>query len=220
MSSILEALKKLEDEKAARRGGMGNLAGKVAKTGRRTRQTSMVLIAGGMAAVAVISVLITYIAMNGISSHRDNKPARNEPIQASPPPVAQQLPTGTSAPPRGSAGQTVLLPIEMAKVIPERPGPPATATGKSSQQTASRRLIPPSAPQDTHPERAASGKSLPSLTVSGIAWQKDNINRMAVVNSTPVREEGMIEGALVKEILPDRVRFSINGKEFDVSLEK
>lgn len=220
MSSILEALKKLEDEKAARRGGMGNLASKVAKTGRRTRQTSMALIAGGMLAVAVVSILATYIAMNGFSGHRDDKSVLKWPAQTSPPPVTPLLPTGASAPPRGSASQTVLLPIETTKVIPGRPGTPAAVTRISGQRTSTGRVSPPSAPQETPSERTASGKSVPSLTVSGIAWQKDNVNRMAVVNSTPIREEGMVEGAVVKEILPDRVRFSFNGKEFDVSLEK
>jgi general secretion pathway protein B len=70
------------------------------------------------------------------------------------------------------------------------------------------------------PERLVTEAPPLSLTVSGIAWQKENINRMAVVNSTPVREGGMVEGARVKQILPDRVRFSLNGKEFDVLLEK
>ena len=43
---------------------------------------------------------------------------------------------------------------------------------------------------------------------------------MAVVNGVPVREGDTVEGATVKEILADRVRFSFNGKEFEVPMEK
>jgi general secretion pathway protein B len=61
---------------------------------------------------------------------------------------------------------------------------------------------------------------LPPITVSGIAWQKDNSARLAVINGTTVAEGGMVEGARVQEILPDRVHFSFNNREFDIYMKK
>ena len=218
MSSILEALKKLEDEKAARRGGTGNLAGKVAKTGRRPRQAPAWLVPGGMLAVAVVSVLVTYLAVTGISSRRiESAPAKKPPVVSPAPDIL--------SPPVGAAVTDELK--------PSRPHPPPEKKSKGAAKvlpgaTAGNRVILPKpygipgAPASVASEKSAPESSVPTptMTVSGIAWQKDNAFRMAVVNGSPVREGGTAEGATVKEILPDRVRFSFNGKEFEVSMEK
>lgn len=219
MSSILEALKKLEDEKAARRGGMGNLAGKVAKTGRRPRQAPAWLVPGGMVAVAVVSVLITYFAVTGISSRRSEIAPAKSPPGVSPAPDSQPPPAGAPV---------------TEELKPSQPYPPAHKKSESAAAvlpgaTARNRAILPkasgkqdaptsSAPVQSAPESA--GSPTPTMNVSGIAWQKDTAFRMAVVNGSPVREGGTVEGTTVKEILPDRVRFSYNGKDFEVSMEK
>lgn len=212
MSSILEALKKLEEEKSTRRNGMGNLAGKVAKTSRRTRQTSALLIAGGMLAVAIVSILVTYVAMNGFSSHRSDRTAGKEQSGAA----------------RDGASQAGPPPIETIQIIPTPLAAPAAISRKPAPPVSAGRNASPSPQPDARgqanlagqSERPTPGKSLPSLTVSGIAWQKDNTNRMAVVNATPVREGSTVEGAMVREILPDRVRFSVDGRDVEVLLEK
>ena len=67
MSSILEALKKLEEEKAARRGGIGNIASRVASAGRRPRQGRTLVLPAAMAAVAVVAVIATYAVMGGVT---------------------------------------------------------------------------------------------------------------------------------------------------------
>ncbi|HLO24496.1 MAG TPA: general secretion pathway protein GspB [Geobacteraceae bacterium] len=215
MSSILEALKKLEDEKAARRGGAGNLAGKVAKGGHRPRRVPAWLIPGSMLAVAVVSVLITYLAMSGGSPHRSE------------PPAAKKAPEGAQTP------DSLLSPAGIPVTEPLKPRELQQPSQKNRQRTAgaaagNHARVPESAVKAE--DRASStpaikpadsaGASLPTMSVSGIAWQKDNAFRMAVVNDVPVREGGTVEGATVTEILPDRVRFSFKGKEFEASLEK
>jgi general secretion pathway protein B len=219
MSSILEALKKLEDEKAARRGGMGNLAGKVAKTGRRPRPASAWLVPGCMVAVAVVSVLVTYFAVTGSSSRRsESAPAKKPPgISLAPDtplppagtPVTNGLKPRQSYPPphKKSESAVAVLPGATAgnrEILPK-------ASGKQEAPTSS-------TPVKSAPE--TEGSPTPSMTVSGIAWQKDTAFRMAVVNGSPVKEGGTVEGTTVKEILPDRVRFSFKGKEFEVPMEK
>ncbi len=218
MSSILEALKKLEDEKAARRGGSGNLAGKVAKTGRRPRQSHPWLLPGGMLAVAVVSVLITYLAMNGFSfRHGESLPAQ-KPQQA-------RLPDT----PLPQAGAPVMDPLSARKpdvaprkksegnAVPLSPAPRRNASpGPESSMKPEARPSP--APAKSRPD--GPGAPLPTLNVSGIAWQNDKAYRLAVVNGVPVREGGTVEGSTVKEILSDRVRFSLNGKDFEVLMEQ
>jgi general secretion pathway protein B len=65
------------------------------------------------------------------------------------------------------------------------------------------------------PEPAA-----PVLKVSGIAWQKDGASLMAVVNGSFVSKGGRVGGARVDEIFADRVRFTFEGKSFEVPLGK
>jgi general secretion pathway protein B len=57
-----------------------------------------------------------------------------------------------------------------------------------------------------------------NLTVSGIAWQDDRSSRRAVVNGTLLSEGKMVGGAKIKEIMPNGVRFSSNGRTFEITL--
>ena len=57
----------------------------------------------------------------------------------------------------------------------------------------------------------------PHLTVSDILPASGG-GRMAIVNGLPVMEGTMVENAVVREILPDRVVFDIDGKSVAVPL--
>ena len=56
------------------------------------------------------------------------------------------------------------------------------------------------------------------IKVSGIAWQEERSARRAVVNGFLMKEGGMVAGAMISEILPERVRFSMSGGEFELSM--
>jgi general secretion pathway protein B len=72
----------------------------------------------------------------------------------------------------------------------------------------------------TGPATAAPVSSGSTLQVSGIAWQKDSADRLAVINGIPLVIGDIIEGAQVREILPDRVRFATKEKSFEIFLGK
>ncbi len=58
----------------------------------------------------------------------------------------------------------------------------------------------------------------PSLTLTGILWHEDPSERRAVVNGTVLTEGSVIEGVKVLEIYPTYVRFSHNGRAFEISM--
>jgi general secretion pathway protein B len=60
----------------------------------------------------------------------------------------------------------------------------------------------------------------PAFAVSGIAWNTDSADRLAIVNGHPLTTGSAVGSAVVEEILPDRVRFSQGGKTFEVPLGK
>jgi hypothetical protein len=70
------------------------------------------------------------------------------------------------------------------------------------------------------PAPAAPKSSVPTLTVTGIAGEKDSPVRLAIVNGTSVVEGSVVNGVKVEKILPDRVRFSYESRFFDVPLNR
>jgi general secretion pathway protein B len=54
--------------------------------------------------------------------------------------------------------------------------------------------------------------------VSGIAWQEQRSSRRAVVNGLLYSEGKTVGGAKIVEIMPNCVRFSSNGRTFEVSI--
>jgi general secretion pathway protein B len=218
MSSILEALKKLEDEKAARRSGSGSLAGKVAKTGRKPRPTPPWFIPGALLAVAAISVLVTYSVMSRTPSPATGPAPAQMQQEAAQPPAGQlpvtPLPAIATPVTDGLGTRRPAPPLEKKKSGSSAMRKEAAAQPKGLEKAAS-----PLTADSGKGTPAHSGETLPKLNVVGIAWQKDTALRLAIVNGVPVREGGVVDGATVREILPDRVRFSVKGKDFDLPLE-
>ncbi|HEY6871459.1 MAG TPA: general secretion pathway protein GspB [Geobacteraceae bacterium] len=219
MSSILEALRKLEEEKAARRGVGGAIAGKVTATSRRGRRRPAWLVPAGMAAVAVVAVLATYAAMGGFSPRPGGSVAGKVPEPAS---VTVTVPA-----PRVDAQAG--MQSDPPRVRPQSPVRREAGAGADAPQlsaAAKHSSIPsPSRPETTPaqaapPPETAASTAPPELNVTGIAWQKDSASRLAVVNGASIAEGASISGARVKEILPDRIIFSFNNKEFEVYLGK
>jgi general secretion pathway protein B len=56
--------------------------------------------------------------------------------------------------------------------------------------------------------------------VTGIAWQNDGQDHIAIVNGVSVSEGSTVEGTRVDKIFPDRVRFSSENGSFEVPLAK
>ena len=221
MSSILEALKKLEEEKAARRGGIGNIASRVTSTGRRRRHGRTLVIPAAMAATALVAIIATYAVMGGLTPRASVSSAvsahRAAPVQAPAVPL-EPAPDPATAAPQGqlpAQSQQVILPAPAAQTasLPAA-APMRTVRPAAAQKEAETNVSPAAAPTPTAANQA------PALKVTGIAWQKDEASRLAVVNGSSVSEGSVIEGAVVLEILPDHVRFAVNSKQFDVYMGK
>jgi general secretion pathway protein B len=219
MSSILEALKKLEDEKATRLIGAGNIAGKVVKAGRRTKQQPRWLLPLGMVVVAAVAVVATYIVT--LTSYRQELSA----VSTQPEMVStNQQPVSTES--RQMSVPPAPMPSLPSTVVRDEPIPPSPSikVEKQARPINSQPRQPESesrkAEKPAEPPQLAVPSGPPPLKVAGIAWQKGNAERMAIVNGRPVTEGTVVEGAKVEEIFPDRVRFSYDEKTFDIPLGK
>lgn len=232
MSSILKALKRLEEEKAAREAAAAGIAGRVKSGVVVPRPPSPWRFPLALGAVAAAAVLVTYAAMGGFGpghapATRPSVTPQEPPQVISPaasliPSAPTKLTTPVSSPPssvKPAPPPASVAPVRAGRTTPAQVthtvaakdnGAAATETPHPDLQTS-----PVAAPVESS---VPSGLGLPSLKVSGIAWQKDVAGRMAMVNGAAVIGGGKVSGARVEDILPDRVRFSFEGKSFDVFL--
>jgi general secretion pathway protein B len=244
MSSILKALRKLEEQQAARRGETSHAARRAPVPGSRWRAPTAIL------ASVVLAVAGTVTVMNSLSPRTAPETAAPAPQRqetaapgstvglpepvlpaepvttppavtdretvAAPAPIEEQVAVRVAAPRSAPAGRSRTAPAMPSLQEPETAAPFSAAARTTSTQASSRSHLQP----ETRPvDRAlAPPPPPPSIAVTGIAWQKGESDRIAMVNGSPVSEGTVVAGARVVEIKPDRVRFSRDGAEFEVPI--
>jgi general secretion pathway protein B len=219
MSFILDALKKLEQEKAARRSGNVNISDeilrgnhRVSRTAKRTVPMSALVVGLGFV-LLVLAVAATVLLRQrnvvrepesaSVETHAatqqtivaERAPEAPAPRMQEPPPVREAAPPTPRSEPLSPSPPRASRPEATAKT-----SPPATSSDRGS---------------DSYQGDASAGGN---LTVSGIAWQDDRSSRRAVVNGALLSEGKMVGGAKIKEIMPNGVRFSSNGRTFEITL--
>ena len=235
MSSILKALKKLEEQKAPRPQYELDLSSGIMRERKAGRHRRWVIPAG-MAAVAIAAALTTYAVLTlhqtGIGGNQPEvastiivPPLPPQPATALSPPAG--IPAAAPSMKADTARPAVAGGAASATAVDGRPAPrPAPRQQKSEtpprpEHSAAIAEIPtaPAAASPPPPERSDNTSiQIPHLRLSGIAWQKDSASRYAVVNGIAVSQGSTIEGAKIEEILPDKVRFSVGSRFFEVPM--
>lgn len=213
VSSILKALKKLEDDNPPKGRSV------IWPSGRAPRRTirrwdissgwSVLLLWGMLAVVLLISVggLLLYLLS---PAKHDGMPAASvaqlvtKPIQESPPPeavpeVAPELPPPQETPPPAPA---------VEKVAPPPKAAPPPAVKKIPAET--RRAGPSASAAEPEPEPDRSAATdLPVLTtdlkLQAISWAPLPGHRLAVINGNILREGAGLEGYVIVGIFRDEV---------------
>ncbi|MRR06823.1 MAG: hypothetical protein EG828_07745 [Deltaproteobacteria bacterium] len=221
MSFILDALKKLEQEKAARRNGEINISHEIVRdtrqVRRRTRRSvplSAVLAAFGLVLLLGATGAFFWHKQDVGGGEKDLAMSSRHalPAAAKIADVSQRaLPAVPSVPPEQTRPVTA----------PET-APPSVAPKRQMQNML--RPVTESPLRSDFDDRSAqsseevSGSGGSGIKVSGIAWQDSPSARRAVVNGELVKEGAQVDGATVEEILPTRVRFSSGGRRFTLSI--
>ncbi len=210
MSSILRALKKMNEEKVDRTNRVRSDTG-VLLTGSSEQSNPFVMIASSLLMLALGSGG-TYLYVKG------EKPvpevaARKPPLVVTP---AKPFPLITTA----ISLDTVLLPpldISAPVASGDRPLPLTPLNPRLP-----RLPLPPVAVAVPFAPPAVSGKeeplkNQPLLKVDGIAFE-GNSEPIAVVNGTPVSSGSVIQGVKIERILVDSVIFNQNGGRVEVKM--
>ncbi len=216
MSLILDALKKLEREKAASRKDSVDIVPAIinSRSSRRGGDSWKlpVVIIGVVAATAVVTtVVVISLAPRGSRPAHPVSASEEEvrPVIPTPVPVGHVESNSIPAPVTGSR------PAAVAEVPPTIPfqSPPVKNGHARVQQQESKPIVE----RSDDSVGSASG-TVSDLKVSGIAWQDDRVDRRAVVNGALLGEGAVVEGAMIVRILQDRVRFSRSGETFEITV--
>ncbi len=214
MSVILDALKKLEREKASRRNGPVDIVPEITVPSARREKSGKWKIASMVTGAIIFTAVATTLVMTSLIS-RDKKAAPVVSANASMP--QDETPAAAvSAPPVQAIPENRPSPVPetMNRSSGELDRPALRDENSSAEQAQVSqpriRKNPETAPVDAAPPA--------SIMVSGIAWQDDRADRRAVVNGALVGEGATAGGARVVRIYRDKVRFSVDGRTFDVPL--
>lgn len=199
MSTILKALKKLEQEKVTRGESRAEIACDIFKSSppkRRAMFPGWMVMAGLTVLVAAGAVTLLPGGFGTVTDRPDGETGGPEKTVVVAPPAASQ-----------AAAE-----IDQERVIRQRVQ--SESVGDSDQPIVEEAALPlkPVVAEEAVAEEA-------TLFVSGIAYQDDSEARLAVVNDLPVMEGTAVDGATVMEIRPDRVLFSRNGETFEVPID-
>lgn len=206
MSSILKALRRLEEERARKSRVAPEIAASLLRGDWRRQKSSVWIWPSVFAFVALtLAVFLWAWRPTAVTSPRAlpaSSPASN--------PIAS---------PAGRGGEVIIEEVmDQRRPLLLSPATPTLQFAK---------VIPaPSNPAPAIPDLTAANRPVAvfieerqSPVVSAIAWQDDSSARMAVVAGLPVMTGESVATANVLEILPDRILFVEEGVRFIVRVQ-
>ncbi|UFS69573.1 hypothetical protein LPW11_16940 [Geomonas sp. RF6] len=222
MSLILDALRKMEQERKSRLGGSVDIRPEVLRY--RSSSTPQPRERKPYLQIVVAVILLAGGVGAGVFFNRGShsEPAREATVaavvepaagsHAAPPaPLPEAVAPQPVAPVAAAPAPVVAQPPAAPKAPPAYPAPVAVER-RAAKSAKSAQVEAPQQAAAVEDFRGAS-----DITVSGIAWQEERSMRRAVVNGALVGEGAEVAGARIVDIRETRVRFSRGGHLFDVS---
>ena len=224
MSSILKALKKLEDDKAVRRPDELKIGAEILRPDNTPRISStgaalvsLLMLAGGSGATYMYmkqGKSPEFTTPKAIENSKQNKAtvsAASDIETVRLPPAVVVVPASPQKTVKIDAPKVHQQPIQ-AKTPPPAPLKQTKPVEVLKPAGVAKSTIPPTSPASTPI------KTVPALRVNGIAFQDGSANSVAIINGTPATNGSEIDGVKVEEIYRSRVRFSYNGEKFEINL--
>lgn len=215
MSSILKALKKLEEEKSAHTPDALKIDTEILRGGSPSRSPNY-----RNALLLAVLFFICGSAFTYLYGRRGAHPTGNQTEVSRPQAVPNPSPAAEKPRQNVPVEDTTasIMPVEPPRpraphVKPLKHSRPATPV-VSGQPKPGAVVAPPAAAPITPARR------VPLLRVDGIAYHFGSADSLAVVNGTTVYVGAVVEGAKVEDIGKDRIRFSYEGERFDIPLGK
>lgn len=228
MSSILKALKKLEDEKATRQPESLKIDSDILRADSSQRYSTtgivlaaLLLFAGGSIATYMYMKQDSSPVVNGSKKTMgvsiETKPSLQIPVSAATDIRTEKLPDVIEVvPAKRSEFKKTAIPKQQKQSAVAKP----LSGGTNLPNTQLKHDDKIKVPSVTAAQPPVAAKTVPALRVNGIAFQDGAADSVAVINGMPFSGGSMIEGVKVEAIQKDRVRFSYKGEIFDIPLGK
>lgn len=224
MSSILKALKRLEQEKAVRRPHEIRVDAEIIRNVPLHRRTPLFVVLLGALALFLGGGAAVYLVLKPSSGQRIT--VQEAMIPKNTPPVAVPSATPeTSATIKGeksatagpeSAPRAIHLHNQLKNLVPSPVALPQNILQKQPEAGPSAPQIPQAAA--TPPPQQSIPKT--ELHLDGIAFQDGGGESLAVINGRTVTRGAVIEGARIEDIQRDRVKLSRGGERFEIILDR
>ncbi|MBN1546985.1 MAG: hypothetical protein JW902_10020 [Syntrophaceae bacterium] len=220
MSIILDSLKKLEQETAARKEGKNKISEKILQPDLPKPKYKGIVLLSIAAALGGAVIAVVFIA--GFSGLM--KPVA--PVAAAPSKVSQ---SAVLTEPKGVTQSPEVAPMPVQDRRPDiqidKMRPPAEKAENKGKKEIVKSVLhegKDARSENRIPEvsETVPGISLPRMTVSGIIWQEERQARRAFINNIIVDEGSVVEGCRIEEIYPNRIRFSKGAQSFEISMDK
>jgi general secretion pathway protein B len=224
MSVILDALKKLDREKASRRSGTANIAAEILSPDRPRsgKRVSRYVTIAFLTAIATAAITYGVIVKSSFVPKSSPPPAVNPP--ASKEEVAPVPTPGKQA--RDTQDEISRVPPKIQTPVRSKELAPPSVENKGEEAKVKQNVIvkePDIASEKASipAEQASHGspKTPPSLNISAIVWYEEPSKRFAMINGLIVTEGSVVEGMKVEEIYPDRVRFLHQNQHLEIFIK-
>ncbi|HBA89800.1 MAG TPA: hypothetical protein DCZ75_17960 [Geobacter sp.] len=233
MSLILDALRKMEQERKSRRGAAQDLRPSVLhyRPAAQPKQSvkyplvlmGVVLIGAGIGAGLLLKGNRGEVAPQAIQAPASGV-AASVPGAPQPPAAPVAAPLSVAAPPAVVPAPAQNPAANVAGNLVE-PAPVAPAAVRAAKPARIPAAAPGTAPLDIPLPQAKAQRenvevqgTLPDVAISGIAYQDERRLRRAVLNGQLVGEGAEVAGARVVEIRENKVRMSKGGQIFEIPL--
>ena len=242
MSLILDALRKMEQDRNSRRGSALDIRPEVLRYRAASRKRPRSWLPWAIGVMLLACGIGAGFFLKGNHATSDSGAVAPAPVPlaatVSTAPVAAVAPTTPVAPAAPVAPATLAPAAPALTELAPTPGPASIVRPQAVpvsvlppvRSAPLRRPVaaaPPVRPEEpaaksrvkpAHREEAGAPQGAPAdISITGIAWQDERSLRRAVINGTLVGEGAEVAGARVLEIREDRVRLSRGGQVFEAA---
>ncbi len=204
MSSILRALKKLDEDSVSRENQPGEQKVKMKHMVHRPTKTSRVVTRVLFVSV-VFLLVVTAVLIRGWYPRRAKEQPPQPVVEHTPPPgKSLQVQPGEERPPQP---------------VGERPVTPESKLRQSVERLEKRmEKVPPLKTGENKGLVKSTPK--PGIKLEGILWSQEAARRLALINDRYFKEGDKIEGASITEIGKKEVTFQLGDEKWTIRLKK
>lgn len=228
MSSILRALKKLDEDAGTRENQTGEQKVKMKHMVHRPTKTSQ-MVTRFLSVVVVLLLVVTAILIMGRrprpEKEQASQPAAEDtprPEKVQPPrPTEERIPQPEKSLQSKPTEEQPSRPVKERRLQPQEERPTRIESKPRQPLRRMETRIPPTPPIHKPMKKEAIKETIkPGLNLEGILWSQEAARRLALINNRYLKEGDKIEGVSIIEIGKKEVTLQLGEEKWTIKLKK